>query len=99
MCVSVYLSQRCLVKHLEDLRVQYDHSVRDVWVVFVVLVWKIDVPVFLLERVVNLSFPPPPLSPLPPCSRQVRDSEGNMLQFLYGEDGLDVMNVSYLQVC
>lgn len=41
---SGYL-QRCLVKHLEDLQVAYDHT--------------------------------------------VRDSEGNVIQFLYGEDGVD----------
>jgi hypothetical protein len=28
---------------------------------------------------------------------QVRDSEGNLVQFLYGEDGLDVCSTSYLQ--
>lgn len=42
------------MKHLEDLRVEYDHS--------------------------------------------VRDSEGNLIQFLYGDDGLDVCGTSYLQV-
>lgn len=43
---SGYL-QRCLIKHLEGLRVHYDHT--------------------------------------------VRDSDGSVLQFLYGEDGLDVV--------
>lgn len=28
---------------------------------------------------------------------QVRDSEGNVVQFLYGDDGLDVCSTSYLQ--
>jgi len=49
---SGYL-QRCLVKHLEDLRVEYDHT--------------------------------------------VRDSEGNLIQFLYGDDGFDVCSTPYLQ--
>ena len=48
---SGYL-QRCLVKHLEDLSVGYDFS--------------------------------------------VRDSEGNMIQTLYGEDGLDASRGNYL---
>ncbi|KAJ3414278.1 hypothetical protein HDV05_006807 [Chytridiales sp. JEL 0842] len=43
---SGYL-QRCLIKHLEGLKVQYDHT--------------------------------------------VRDSDGSVLQFFYGEDGLDVV--------
>ncbi|GMH40745.1 hypothetical protein BSKO_08649 [Bryopsis sp. KO-2023] len=49
---SGYL-QRCLVKCMESLRVQYDGTVRD-------------------------------------------DSDGSIVQFMYGEDGLDVLNVSYL---
>jgi len=48
---SGYL-QRCLVKHLETLKVAYDHS--------------------------------------------VRDSDGSVLQFLYGEDGVDVTQSPYL---
>ena len=48
---SGYL-QRCLVKHLEDLRVAYDFT--------------------------------------------VRDSEGSVYQFLYGEDGMDVTQAAYL---
>eukprot|EP00941_MAST-03F_sp_MAST-3F-sp1_P002846 g2846.t1 len=48
---SGYL-QRCLVKHLEDLRVHYDQS--------------------------------------------VRDSDGNIVQFLYGEDGIDVSRAAFL---
>eukprot|EP00633_Aureoumbra_lagunensis_P007524 CAMPEP_0197308692 /NCGR_PEP_ID=MMETSP0891-20130614/7125_1 /TAXON_ID=44058 ORGANISM="Aureoumbra lagunensis, Strain CCMP1510" /NCGR_SAMPLE_ID=MMETSP0891 /ASSEMBLY_ACC=CAM_ASM_000534 /LENGTH=1612 /DNA_ID=CAMNT_0042793255 /DNA_START=472 /DNA_END=5310 /DNA_ORIENTATION=+ len=48
---SGYL-QRCLVKHLEDLVVAYDHT--------------------------------------------VRDSEGSVIQFLYGEDGLDASSVALL---
>jgi DNA-directed RNA polymerase I subunit RPA1 len=48
---SGYL-QRCLVKHLESLRVHYDQS--------------------------------------------VRDSDGTLLQFYYGEDGVDVTRQSYL---
>lgn len=45
---SGYL-QRCLVKHLEDLKVQYDYT--------------------------------------------VRNSEGSVVQFLYGEDSIDVLEV------
>eukprot|EP01138_Halocafeteria_seosinensis_P005907 gb/GECG01006039.1/.p1 GENE.gb/GECG01006039.1/~~gb/GECG01006039.1/.p1 ORF type:complete len:2244 (+),score=294.27 gb/GECG01006039.1/:1-6732(+) len=48
---SGYL-QRCMVKHLEDLRVGYDHT--------------------------------------------VRDGEGSIMQFLYGEDGIDVCSGAYL---
>ncbi|CAE7948225.1 rpa1 [Symbiodinium sp. KB8] len=48
---SGYL-QRCLVKHLEALKVSYDHT--------------------------------------------VRDSDGSVLQFLYGEDGVDVTRATYL---
>lgn len=48
---SGYL-QRCLVKHLESLKVCYDHS--------------------------------------------VRDADGSVVQFLYGEDGLDVTQASHL---
>ena len=48
---SGYL-QRCLVKHLEDLRVAYDFT--------------------------------------------VRDSEGSVYQFLYGEDGMDVTKAAFL---
>lgn len=48
---SGYL-QRCLVKHLEELRVHYDMT--------------------------------------------VRDSGSNVIQFLYGEDGLDPVNTSLL---
>eukprot|EP00039_Didymoeca_costata_P013241 m.198132 g.198132 ORF g.198132 m.198132 type:complete len:188 (+) comp15715_c0_seq4:1683-2246(+) len=48
---SGYL-QRCLVKHMEDLRVGYDLT--------------------------------------------VRDADGSVVQFLYGEDGLDVTKVSQL---
>lgn len=48
---SGYL-QRCLVKHLESLRVHYDNT--------------------------------------------VRDSDGTVLQFYYGEDGLDVIKQKYL---
>ena len=48
---SGYL-QRCLVKHLESLRVHYDHT--------------------------------------------VRDSDGSVVQWFYGEDGLDVTKASYL---
>ncbi|KXS18698.1 beta and beta-prime subunits of DNA dependent RNA-polymerase [Gonapodya prolifera JEL478] len=48
---SGYL-QRCLIKHLEGLRVHYDST--------------------------------------------VRDSDGSVIQFLYGEDGLDVMKGKYL---
>ena len=48
---SGYL-QRCLVKHLEDLKVSYDYS--------------------------------------------VRKSDGSIVQFIYGEDGVDVMNTAYL---
>jgi len=48
---SGYL-QRCLVKHLEELTVGYDHS--------------------------------------------VRDSEGCVVQFLYGEDGIDVTRCAFL---
>jgi len=49
---SGYL-QRCLVKHLESLKVSYDQTVRD-------------------------------------------DSDGTLLQFHYGEDGLDVCHQAYL---
>ncbi|KAI8058444.1 hypothetical protein BDF22DRAFT_665808 [Syncephalis plumigaleata] len=49
---SGYL-QRCLVKHLEGLKVQYDHT--------------------------------------------VRDSDGSVLQFQYGEDALDVTKQKHLQ--
>lgn len=49
---SGYL-QRCLIKHLEGLRVHYDHT--------------------------------------------VRDEDGSVYQFLYGEDGLDVALQKYLQ--
>jgi hypothetical protein len=48
---SGYL-QRCLIKHLEELRVHYDYS--------------------------------------------VRDSDGAMVQTVYGEDGLDTMQTAYL---
>jgi DNA-directed RNA polymerase I subunit RPA1 len=48
---SGYL-QRCLVKHLEELKICYDFT--------------------------------------------VRNSEGNIIQFLYGEDGLDPIKASYL---
>ncbi|KAG2223195.1 hypothetical protein INT45_011541 [Circinella minor] len=48
---SGYL-QRCLIKHLEGLRVHYDHT--------------------------------------------VRDSDGSILQFHYGEDSLDVIKAKYL---
>ena len=48
---SGYL-QRCLVKHLEELTVCYDHT--------------------------------------------VRDAEGSVVQFLYGDDGLDVMKTHFL---
>lgn len=48
---SGYL-QRCLVKHMESLKVSYDHT--------------------------------------------VRDSDGSILQFLYGEDGADVTRATYL---
>lgn len=48
---SGYL-QRCLVKHLEELRVSYDHT--------------------------------------------VRNAEGGVVQFLYGDDGLDPTKASYL---
>ncbi|KAJ1458020.1 hypothetical protein M885DRAFT_461604 [Pelagophyceae sp. CCMP2097] len=48
---SGYL-QRCLVKHLEELSVQYDHT--------------------------------------------VRDAEGSVVQFLYGDDGLDPIQASML---
>mmetsp|Transcript_32891 Transcript_32891/g.37873 ORF Transcript_32891/g.37873 Transcript_32891/m.37873 type:complete len:1758 (-) Transcript_32891:11-5284(-) len=48
---SGYL-QRCLVKHLEELKVHYDHT--------------------------------------------VRNGEGGIVQFLYGEDGLDPTKASYL---
>eukprot|EP00933_Yihiella_yeosuensis_P049462 TRINITY_DN4641_c1_g1_i1.p1 TRINITY_DN4641_c1_g1~~TRINITY_DN4641_c1_g1_i1.p1 ORF type:complete len:1148 (+),score=323.84 TRINITY_DN4641_c1_g1_i1:111-3446(+) len=48
---SGYL-QRCLVKHLECLKVGYDHS--------------------------------------------VRDADGSVVQFIYGEDGADVIRVPYL---
>lgn len=51
---SGYL-QRCLVKGLEGLRVEYDTS--------------------------------------------VRDSDGTIVQFLYGEDGLDVAKAAYLSEC
>jgi len=49
---SGYL-QRCIVKHLENLVVAYDYTVRDI-------------------------------------------SDNSVVQFLYGEDGLDVMNTPYL---
>mmetsp|Transcript_4193 Transcript_4193/g.5837 ORF Transcript_4193/g.5837 Transcript_4193/m.5837 type:complete len:1860 (+) Transcript_4193:393-5972(+) len=49
---SGYL-QRCLVKHLEELKVCYDHT--------------------------------------------VRDGEGGVVQFLYGEDGIDPMKAAYLE--
>eukprot|EP00930_Biecheleria_cincta_P038847 TRINITY_DN26709_c0_g1_i1.p1 TRINITY_DN26709_c0_g1~~TRINITY_DN26709_c0_g1_i1.p1 ORF type:complete len:1908 (-),score=440.52 TRINITY_DN26709_c0_g1_i1:46-5769(-) len=48
---SGYL-QRCLVKHLENLKVSYDHT--------------------------------------------IRDGDGSVLQFLYGEDGIDVTRSTYL---
>ena len=48
---SGYL-QRCLVKHLEELKVGYDHT--------------------------------------------VRDADGNVIQFLYGEDGVDPTKAAYL---
>ena len=48
---SGYL-QRCLIKHLEGIRVHYDHT--------------------------------------------VRDSDGSVVQFLYGEDGLDVTKQAHL---
>ncbi|KDO24012.1 hypothetical protein SPRG_10708 [Saprolegnia parasitica CBS 223.65] len=48
---SGYL-QRCLVKHLEDLHVGYDHT--------------------------------------------VRNCDGNVVQFLYGEDGVDTLNSAFL---
>ena len=48
---SGYL-QRCLVKHLEELTVQYDNT--------------------------------------------VRDAEGNVIQFLYGEDGVDPVKAAHL---
>ena len=50
---SGYL-QRCLVKHMEGLVVQYDHT--------------------------------------------VRDSDASIVQFLYGEDGLDILKSSYLKI-
>ena len=49
---SGYL-QRCLVKHLEDLRVHYDYS--------------------------------------------VRNSEGGIIQFIYGDDGVDPMTAKFLE--
>ncbi|SAM02441.1 hypothetical protein [Absidia glauca] len=49
---SGYL-QRCLIKHLEGLKVHYDHT--------------------------------------------VRDSDGSVLQFQYGEDSLDVIKAKYLE--
>ncbi|OQR96429.1 DNA-directed RNA polymerase I subunit RPA1 [Thraustotheca clavata] len=48
---SGYL-QRCLIKHLEDLHVAYDHT--------------------------------------------VRNCDGNVVQFLYGEDGVDTINSAFL---
>ena len=48
---SGYL-QRCLVKHLEELKVTYDHT--------------------------------------------VRDAEGGVIQFLYGEDGIDPTKAAHL---
>lgn len=50
---SGYL-QRCIVKHLESLVVQYDHTVRD-------------------------------------------SADGSVLQFRYGEDGVDVMKVAFME--
>ena len=49
---SGYL-QRCLIKHLEGLMVQYDLS--------------------------------------------VRDSDGSVVQFLYGDDGVDVLKAQFLE--
>ena len=49
---SGYL-QRCLIKHLEGLMVQYDLS--------------------------------------------VRDSDGSVVQFLYGDDGIDVLKAQFLE--
>jgi len=49
---SGYL-QRCMIKNLEGLKVEYDSTVRD-------------------------------------------ESDGSVVQFLYGEDGVDVLNTSYL---
>ena len=49
---SGYL-QRCMIKNLEALKVEYDSTVRD-------------------------------------------EADGSIVQFLYGEDGLDVLNTSYL---
>merc|ERR1712032_1083079 len=49
---SGYL-QRCLIKHLEQLMVSYDYS--------------------------------------------VRDQDGNIIQFLYGEDSIDTVNTKYLK--
>ncbi|KAK8809591.1 hypothetical protein WA158_000534 [Blastocystis sp. Blastoise] len=49
---SGYL-QRCVIKHLEDLVVQYDYT--------------------------------------------VRNSEGNVIQFLYGDDGIDVSKSKYME--
>ena len=45
--------QRCLIKHLEDLRVNYDMT--------------------------------------------VRDADGSVVQFLYGEDGADVTKIKQLE--
>ena len=49
---SGYL-QRCLIKHMEELRVHYDYT--------------------------------------------VRGADGTILQFLYGEDALDVMKIAYMR--
>eukprot|EP01114_Cavostelium_apophysatum_P013753 TRINITY_DN3402_c0_g1_i2.p1 TRINITY_DN3402_c0_g1~~TRINITY_DN3402_c0_g1_i2.p1 ORF type:complete len:1567 (-),score=495.35 TRINITY_DN3402_c0_g1_i2:56-4756(-) len=49
---SGYL-QRCIIKHLEGIKIEYDHT--------------------------------------------VRDSDGSVLQFYYGEDGIDLLKTSYLQ--
>jgi DNA-directed RNA polymerase I subunit RPA1 len=46
--------QRCLIKHLEDLRVNYDMT--------------------------------------------VRDADGSVVQFLYGEDGADITKVFWFTV-
>ena len=78
---SGYL-QRCLIKHLEGITTCYDLTV----CLLCTCVYLTSVVVVVVCVCVCVC-----------VCLQVRDSDGSVVQFLYGEDGLDVCHSKFLQ--
>ena len=89
---SGYL-QRCLIKHLEGICVAYDMTVRPQHALILLLLVSGYVrhqcqPLWVCVCVCMC---------VCVCVFQVRDCDGSVIQFLYGEDGMDIAKTPFLK--